>query len=70
MRRYRARNEPRITIDHGVEIKDIRVGRVEAHQRLYRASIEFGAVVGRIEQLTVQIAIDDARGNLPDLADM
>ena len=55
---------------HGVNIKEIGVGRMEAHQGLERALIEVGAVVGRIQQAMMQISIHRADRELSDLPDM
>ena len=43
---------------------------METNQRLQRACVKFGAVVGRIQQSTMEIPVDRACGELPDLPDM
>lgn len=57
-------------IDHRIEIEDLRIRRMETHQRLQRTGIELVAVFGGVEQLAVQVPVDDACCKLADLADI
>lgn len=53
---------------HCVEVIDVGIGGVEAHQRFQRVGITLLAVIGRIEQFAVQVAVDDACRKLGNLS--
>ena len=55
---------------HRVDVKQIGVGGVETHQGRERGLIKFGAVIGRVQQSMMQIAVHCTAGELADLPDM
>jgi hypothetical protein len=53
-----------VAFHHRVDVKDLRRGGVKAHQRRERAFVQFRRVLGRIQQLPMQVAVNDAGRDL------
>jgi hypothetical protein len=66
----RTKKSDAATVDHCVQVVDVGIGGVQPDQRRQGPVIELLAIIGGVQQFAVQVAVDDARRDPPDFADM